>query len=92
VSENRTTITAASFADADDDGIPDNSDNCPLLANPLQEDNDDDDQGDVCDADDDNDGVPDLTDNCSTIFNALQEDTDFDGLGDACDFGHGTPQ
>ncbi len=35
--------------DDDDDGVPDASDNCPLLANASQEDTDGDHVGDVCD-------------------------------------------
>ena len=37
--------------DADEDGVPDVLDNCPLAPNPLQEDLDDDGTGDACDAD-----------------------------------------
>ncbi|UCG58442.1 MAG: M4 family metallopeptidase [Phycisphaerales bacterium] len=45
--------------DSDDDGdyIPDSKDNCPLKANPGQENTDGDAMGDVCDPDDDNDGI-----------------------------------
>lgn len=42
-------ITGASAPDADGDGVPDSTDNCPGVANPLQEDVDDDDIGDACD-------------------------------------------
>ena len=42
--------------DADDDSIKDNSDNCPHVWNPGQENTDGDLWGDVCDEDIDNDG------------------------------------
>jgi hypothetical protein len=45
--------------DADGDGIPDASDNCPAVPNPTQLDTDGDGLGDACDNDDDNDTVPD---------------------------------
>lgn len=45
--------------DADGDGVPDPSDNCPALANPGQEDMDGDGLGDPCDPDRDGDGLPD---------------------------------
>ena len=35
--------------DADSDGVPDYSDNCPTVSNPMQEDKDADAAGDVCD-------------------------------------------
>jgi hypothetical protein len=35
--------------DSDDDGVPDDADNCPAIANPGQEDADSDEMGDACD-------------------------------------------
>ena len=75
----------ASGADADADGVPDATDNCPALANPDQADSESDGQGDTCDTDDDNDARGDGEDNCPTATNAGQEDLDGDGAGDACD-------
>ena len=61
--------------DADNDGIPNTPDNCPLVSNPDQFDTDPDGEdmrGDACD-------------NCPYLPNLDQEDTDKDGLGDECD-------
>ena len=58
--------------DADRDGIPDDDDNCPSVANPDQEDGDGDAAGDACD-------------NCPLASNPGQDDLDEDGLGDVCD-------
>jgi len=81
--------------DADDDGWPDQCDNCPNDANQDQADSDGDEVGDACDncvdddnadqADADGDGVGDVCDNCPDDSNADQADSDDDGLGDACD-------
>ncbi|WP_010134665.1 thrombospondin type 3 repeat-containing protein, partial [Ochrovirga pacifica] len=71
--------------DDDNDGINDDVDNCPTVANADQADLDNDGQGDACDEDDDNDGVNDDVDNCPTVANADQADLDNDGQGDACD-------
>jgi hypothetical protein len=80
-------------SDVDGDGIPNDVDNCPLIANADQADADGDGVGDVCDtcpADPDNDidgdGVCGDVDNCPLITNLGQEDAgDSDGVGDACD-------
>ena len=58
-------------SDADDDGIPNTSDNCPLVSNNQ--------------TDSDGDGVGDACDNCPGHSNPLQEDVDGDGDGDVCD-------
>jgi hypothetical protein len=50
------------LADADGDGVPDGSDNCPATGNPFQQDLDGDLLGDACDDDDDGDSIPDAVD------------------------------
>lgn len=62
------------IADLDADGVPDNTDNCPLQSNVEQADRDEDMVGDVCD-------------NCAEFFNPNQEDIDNNGVGDACESG-----
>jgi hypothetical protein len=74
----QTTWTAP---DSDSDGVVDTVDNCPNDANPLQEDNDTDGLGDVCDPDDDNDGLSD-TDEASIGTDPLDADSDDDGITD----------
>ncbi|WP_198319143.1 BspA family leucine-rich repeat surface protein [Arenibacter algicola] len=79
------TITdAGQYCDTDEDGIVDSSDNCPLIANADQADNDVDGEGDVCDTDDDNDGTPDTED--AFPFDPTEDtDSDNDGTGDNAD-------
>jgi hypothetical protein len=71
--------------DDDNDGILDVDDNCPLIGNADQADNDGDNIGDFCDPDDDNDGILDVDDNCPFTPNPDQADSDNDGIGDGCD-------
>ena len=75
----------AEAADQDGDGISDNLDNCPLVSNPDQIDNDYDHIGFACDGDWDGDGVSDAEDNCWDVPNPAQMDLEGDGVGDNCD-------
>jgi cysteine-rich repeat protein len=68
-------------ADTDDDGMPDNSDNCPSDPNTDQLNTDGDAQGNVCDTDDDNDGVIDATD-VAPLNPQVCGDLDGDGCDD----------
>jgi hypothetical protein len=58
--------------DQDGDGVPDATDNCPGVANPLQENEDGDRFGDACDP-------------CPPIADDQPLDSDGDGVADACD-------
>jgi hypothetical protein len=88
-------LQPAQPGDFDKDGVPDESDKCPLIPDPQQQDGDNDGMGDACDScpahpdaggsDIDADGVGDACDNCPGVRNHGQEDLDLDGKGDLCD-------
>ncbi|HKB08378.1 MAG TPA: MopE-related protein, partial [Candidatus Polarisedimenticolia bacterium] len=63
---------AMSPLDRDGDGVNDIDDNCPLVANTGQSDQQD------------HDGVGDACDNCPAVANPDQVDTDANGQGDVC--------
>ena len=76
--------------DADGDGVPNGTDNCPQVANADQLDADFDGRGAACDSacvfeDTDSDGVDDRWDSCPQDADPDQTDSDYDGVGDACD-------
>ncbi len=67
--------------DSDQDGLADNQDNCPAVANLDQADFDGDGAGDACDPDDDDDGLDDLKEK-ALDSNPFMADTDNDGTSD----------
>jgi subtilisin family serine protease len=71
---------------SDGDGVADWYDNCDFANNADQADQNQDGEGDACDADIDGDSVLNAPDNCPTTSNPDQRDApDRDGLGNACD-------
>lgn len=73
--------------DQDNDGIPDDQDNCPADANNDQaaEHDPNGEIGDACNGDFDDDGVPNKDDNCPTVSNPDQKaDDSHPNIGDAC--------
>jgi uncharacterized repeat protein (TIGR03803 family) len=74
-------VPGAPNPDADGDGYPDASDNCPAVSNPDQTDTDGDGQADCVDADDDNDGQTDADEIAcgSNPLDANSKATDTDG-------------
>lgn len=75
-------VTDPLNADSDDDGVVDGSDNCPLHAKDVdQDDVDFDGLGNFCDSDSDNDGLTDDEEK-GRGTNRLDADSDDDGLSD----------
>jgi hypothetical protein len=71
--------------DTDNDGVSNETDNCPSIFNTDQGDIDKDNQGDICDNDIDGDGFLNEDDNCPLIASNEQVDIDGDGIDDSCD-------
>jgi len=77
LSETEVPFTGTAYpCDQDGDGVLDDDDNCPTVANGGQENCDGDADGDACDADDDNDGTDDDADafDCSNLDGAISID------------------
>ncbi len=83
---NNVTITATyhPILDDDRDGIENDADDCPAVADASQIDSDDDGEGDACDSDDDDDGLSDEVE-AEIGSNPLMTDTDGDGVEDQSD-------
>lgn len=84
----------ALFKDEDSDGVFDHLDNCASIANPDQQNADNDALGDACDNDDDNDGILDDYELAKGLdpFDATDAnlDLDADGLTNLQEFNLGT--
>ena len=78
-------VVASAPADADEDEVDNEDDNCPFAANEDQTDSDGDDEGDACDPDRDGDGIENPADICPDVYDPDDVDSDGDLLGDACD-------
>jgi hypothetical protein len=93
-------FNAFAAEDFDGDTILNIDDNCPLVSNKSQTDQDEDRIGDPCDnavevknfsqLDVDRDGVADLIDNCKLMPNPDQKNRDNDEFGDECDNAYAT--
>ena len=79
-------VIGGSCADADADGVPDASDNCPLTPNPGQADYDGDGAGDACDTEDDGDAYTDVVEAGAPLCGNGRNDDSFDDstLDDGC--------
>ncbi|HQQ62130.1 MAG TPA: thrombospondin type 3 repeat-containing protein [Pseudomonadales bacterium] len=81
---NHNGIGDACDPDMDGDGIPNEKDNCPLVANTDQSDIDHDGKGDVCDPDIDGDKIPNEKD--AFPFDPKEwDDKNHNGIGDNAD-------